>query len=1139
MPDAVRIGLLGPLQVRDGAGRAVHVGGRQLRVLLILLALDAGRVVPSGSLAEQIWPGEPPGHPGNALQTLVSRLRAELRRAGLDDVIASHPAGYRLAVPPDAVDAMAFEALAVRGRRALADANPEEASRALRSALALWRGQPLADAAGCDFADVAAARLTELRASVLADRIEADLAVGEGAGLVGELRALVSADPLAERPRALLMRALYAAGRQAEALETYTEARELLADRLGVDPSAQLERVYLRILRGEEGPAAAASGAVRPADLSSDPERTVAPAPGTSAHPRVGGPLTSFVGRDGEVAQVLKSLSTARLVTLTGPGGVGKTRLAIETSGRLAETAWFVELAPAADPSDVAYAVLDALGIREPVIARRSSGPGASPLDRLAVALADRDDVLILDNCEHVIEAAAALAGRVLAACPRVRIVATSRQPLRIDGETLCPIGPLPVPPLPCPEASYESYGSVRLLRDRAAAVRPDFELNADNAAAVARICRALDGMPLAIELAAVWLRTLSTAQLAERLDDRFSLLTGGSRTALPRHRTLRAVVDWSWDLLEPAEQVLARRLAVFPVGATLPMAERVCADELLPSAQVLPALSGLVDKSIVAASQSPDGASGPRYRMLETVRAYGLERLADAGEQDRVRDTFAVCYLHLAETADPGLRAAGQRRWLRELTAEQDNVHAALRWAIARRDADTALRFVRALGWYWTLSGQPGESEALAREVLTLEARERSPRMAEARIVCALTAAGPSWDMDAVQPVLSAAVADLAEWAPDATPANPLAAMGEPMMALADRDPDRAFAVFGRYLTSPDPWIRAAVPLLRGSFSKMLGHIAGAESDFRQSLAAFRALGEAWGAASVLIQLAELAQLRGDYAAAIAALEEARSLGRTLGTWGDLWYIDGMLAAIRLRMGDLERARADLERAEHAESERRVADSDSGAWLAMVRAELYLRDGDAHAAARCCTEVLAWLDRKQSLWWSGMHALLQARLALVILQDGDEARCRVLLAAALRTAADWVERPALAAVIDAIAALALQAGGTPDAGDPPAPAGPSGNGARPAGPREYADVAATLLGAAHTIRGTFDESSLDAPGTRDAARDMLGLSEFEAAYERGRALSREDALAFASRVLADPVTAGLPRIRARQPGDG
>jgi DNA-binding SARP family transcriptional activator len=407
MPDTLRIGLLGPLQVRDGAGHTIHIGGRQLRILLILLALEAGRVVPSGSLAGQIWPEEPPANPGNALQTLVSRLRAELRRVDLDQVIESHPAGYRLAVRPDAVDALAFETLAVRGRRALAAGDPQEAAAVLRSALASWRGQPLADAAGYDFADAAAAKLTELRSSVLTERIEADLALGDGASLIGELRALLSADPLAERPRALLMRALYAAGRQGEALEVYHQARELLAGELGVDPSAQLEQVYLRILRGEQEVPAVGTNPVRSAENSFDAERAVVRAAATTAHPVAPSTLTTFVGRDTEVPQVLKNLGSARLVTLTGPGGVGKTRLAAEVSARLPGGAWFVELAPVTDPADVAYAVLDALGARERVISRRAGDPGAGPLDRLAEALADRDDVLILDNCEHVIEAAA------------------------------------------------------------------------------------------------------------------------------------------------------------------------------------------------------------------------------------------------------------------------------------------------------------------------------------------------------------------------------------------------------------------------------------------------------------------------------------------------------------------------------------------------------------------------------------------------------------------------------------------------------------------------------------------------------------------------------------------------------------
>ena len=827
---------------------------------------------------------------------------------------------------------------------------------------------------------------------------------------------------------------------------------------------------------------------------------------------------------------MLKNLAAARLVTLTGPGGVGKTRLAGEVSAHLHGPVWFVELASVTDPAEVPYAVLDAVGVREPVIRRRGAQPGASPLDRLAAALADRDEVLVLDNCEHVIEAAAALAGRVLAACPRMRIVATSRQPLRIEGETLSPVPPLAVPPADVPAGescgSLESYGSVRLLRDRAVAVRPDFELGAANAAAVTRICRALDGMPLAIELAAVWLRTLTPAQLAERLDDRFALLTGGSRTALPRHRTLRAVVDWSWDLLAPAEQVLARRLAVFPAGATLAMAEQVCADDLLPSAAVLPALSGLVDQSIVAVGQTPDGGDGdlamsPRYRMLETVRAYGLERLAEAGEQDQIRDAFAARYLDLAETADPRLRTADQGRWLRELAAEQDNLHAALRLAITRRDADTALRFVRALGWYWQLRGQPGEPETLARDVLELQPRERSPRIAEARIVCALTAAGIAYEIDAVQPVLASAVADYAELTGGAPPSNPVAAMGEPMLALHDRDPERAFAVLDRYMTSPDPWIQAAVPLLRGSFGRLLGHIDWAESGCRESLAAFRALGESWGAASVLIQLGELAQLRGDHATAIAAVEEAGSLRQETGRVGgpDLYRRDaGRDQAQDGRPGARPRGpRAGRARRIRAERELRRHAGRGWRWCApsctAVRATWPRRPATASgcwpgwtssrrrggtACARTCAPGRPW--------WSSPKGTRPAAARCspprwVPPRNGWTPGARRRHGRHRRLRAPGV-RPRRAGA-RRIAVFVLHGSSDTDRG--------------------RATLAATLLGAGHTIRGAFDEGSLDAPGARDAARGLLGEAGFDAAYERGRALGRDETLAMASGAVGLP----------------
>jgi predicted ATPase/DNA-binding SARP family transcriptional activator len=1109
----VRIEVLGTLQVHGGDGRAVKVGGHRVRALLILLALDAGHVVPSHALIERLWPDERPVDAANALQSLVSRLRAALRQAGIaGGAVESSPVGYRLAVPPDAVDAVAFEAAARAGGRALAAGDVAAAARLLREALTAWRGPALADVAGEEFAIAPAARLEELRSTAVLDRIEADLALGAGSGLIGELRELTTADPLAERPRALLMHALAAAGRQAEALAVYADARQLLADRLGVDPSPRLEQAYLAILR-REVPAqqVAADLPLAGAAPPDYPERTPdPPATAPARQPAALRPPTSFIGRDDDVSGVLKKLAEERLVTLAGPGGVGKTRLAAEAAARLSVPVWFAELAPVSEPSEVAHAVLDALGLREPTIARHSAEAGAlDPADRLCGVLAGRDAVLILDNCEHVIEAAARLSGRLLADCPRVRILATSREPLRISGETLWPVAPLPVPSPPVePDiANIAASPAVRLFRDRAAAVLPGFTVDERNAAAVARVCRALDGMPLAIELAAVWSRTLPPAQLAERLDDRFALLTSGSRTALPRHQTLRAVVDWSWNLLSEPERTLARRLAVFPAGATLEAAEQVCADTVpsgagpagagpsggvpassgLARAAVLPALSGLVGKSILAATDDP-GDCGPRYRMLETVRAYALERLAEAGEETPVKDAFAAYYLGLAETADPLLRTAGQARWFRELAAEQDNVHAALRWAIGRGDAACALRFVRALGYYWTQRGR-GEGEKLAREVLAFEPPGDCLLIAEARVVCALMAAGHSWDLETIRGPLTDALASLARWTAGGAAIHPVAAMAEPMLAQVSSDPERALAAIEGYTTVDDPWLRAAGWLYRSTQCLTLGRMADTEADCRKALAQFRTLGDAWGTAVSLMQLAELAQLRGDYATAVAALKEATEIGRDLQAWGDMGYMIGMLAVARARAGDADSAVVDLRRAERAVADLGPAGADE--WLLFSAAEIAWRAGDLAEAERCCVASLNALEAKRTVWYQGMSAQAEARLAMIALAGGDADRCRERLAAALAAGRDWMELPPLAAAIDGCAAFALRAGGDAEAG-------------------------ATLLGAAHSIRGAFDESSLAAPDTRAAARRALGAAGFDAAYRRGRELGQEAAVTLA-----------------------
>jgi predicted ATPase/DNA-binding SARP family transcriptional activator len=1086
--------------VQDEAGRPVRVGGSLVRLLLIVLALDAGRVVPAYSLIERLWDGEAPANAANSLQSLVSRLRTSLRQAGLgDQVIESHPAGYRLAVSPDEVDVAVFERLARDGSAALAAGDPVAAAGLLREALGAWRGPALADAPGARFAAGPAARLEELRTRAALDLIEAGLALGEGDGLVGELRDMIAADPVAERPRGLLMRALYAAGRQAEALAVYTELRELLASELGIDPSPQIEQIYLGVLRRDLQSPAGNGQAAEPGE----PDRLAG----------VRKPLTSFVGRDTDVARVLKMLAEGRLVTLTGPGGAGKTRLATETATRLAEQArgpsggrvWFVELAPVADPGEVAYAVLHALGIRDvPVIAMAAAGQPAMPADpveRLVAVLSSRKDLLILDNCEHVVAAAAALADRVLAGCAGVRVLATSREPLRITGEALWPVAPLPVPSDGSPETAggmVAGYASVRLLADRAAAVRPDFTVDETNAADVARICSALDGMPLAIELAAARLRTLSAAQLAQRLDTRFDLLTGGSRTAAARHQTLRAVVDWSWELLSGPEQVLARRLAAFPGGATLTMAEQVCQDAALPSSSVLPALFGLVEKSFLTV----DSSGEPRYRMLETIRAYCLERLAEAGEEDAVRRAFAAVFVQLAETADPLLRTAEQDVWMRRLTTEQDNLHTALRWAIDHRDPVLALRFGQSLGWFWLLRGQRRESAAMSRDILAVSEPAGLAGLAtggldvvQARAICALTAINASWDIAAFrEPLVDAVPLVLPEDGalPEPLP-HPLVVVGMALLGLyVKQDPDWSMQVLARYFRSDDPWMRPGTVLMHAFVSMSMGHADQITGEYAEAYAGFQTLGDRWGMALALMGDAELAMLHGEHAKAIADLEQAIELSRALTDWEDAAQMYANLAKARSRTGDFDGALAAIDRAERIADS--LGDSENGLWISFIRAELAWLRGDFTEASRVSQQVDGWLASKPAAMGWSFRALVLARCGLAKLRIGSTGEARAELASALRLATDGHDRACVATVLDALAAAALWE--NEDPGD--------------------TGWAATMLGAAHSVRGIFDFGSLDAPQARDTARCALGDRAFEAAYQRGRELPYDEALALA-----------------------
>jgi predicted ATPase/DNA-binding SARP family transcriptional activator len=887
----VRYGILGPLTVwRDD--RQLEIGGPRVRVLLALLLLDPGRVVPAGRLIEGLWGLEPPAGAANALQTLVSRVRTALAP---ERPVESRAGGYVLLAEPDQVDARRFERLLEEGKHALTGAQPRRAGELLRSSLALWRGDPLPELAETGAAQAEVARLTQLRLAAIEHRIEADLAGGPDTGLVAELEALIAEHPLHERFRGLFIRTLYAQGRQADALNAYEQTRRLLRDELGIDPSPELQKIHLAILKRDPG---------------LDPGAAPAPTSNLPAQ------LTSFVGREQDLRRVAELLDGNRLVTLVGPGGAGKTRLAIELGGQLlrdfSDGVRMVALAPVSEPDEVPRAVLDALGVREVTLlgTRAAPAPGAvGPVERLVEALSGKRMLLVLDNCEHVIESSARLADVVLAGCPGVRVLATSREPLGVVGEMLWQIPSLRLPPATVTLEDALDYASIRLFVDRATAVQPGFQLDERHLPAVAEVCRRLDGMPLAIELAAARLRSLSVEQVAERLGDRFGLLTGGSRVALPRHQTLRAVVDWSWDLLDAGERILLPRLAVFAGGATIESAERVCAGPDLEPAAVLDLLAGLVDKSLLEAQ--PAGG-GMRYRMLETVRAYGQERLLQAGEADAVRSRHAEFFCELAERAEPMLRGAEQLRWLDRLAAEHDNLLAALRWAVDAGEGSLALRLVVALQSYWNLRGTRTEGRTWLPLVLDMAAEVPPEIMGVARAheVGIWMERG---DMRRAQ-----AARDQARALFDASEKLPhhMLVLVEVWTALIAGFPQEAEEALDRWRQDPrlNRWTQALVDWMTGQLEMLKMSRDTARRSFERAAAGFRGVGDRWGLAQVLTAQAELAEARGDYPRAEAALQEALELARLLGSRMDEPMILIRLGTVRGEAGDLEASRASFE---------------------------------------------------------------------------------------------------------------------------------------------------------------------------------------------------------------------------------
>ncbi|TDB76241.1 AfsR/SARP family transcriptional regulator [Actinomadura sp. KC216] len=915
-------------------------------MLLAMLLTDPGRPVSVDRLVDALWGDRPPRNPSGTLQARVSQLRRVLDDAepGARALLVSRPPGYLIDVAPDAVDAGRFTALTVQARETT---DPLARARLLGEALALWRGPAfdgldLPHGTATTAVTTAAAELEERRLVALEEHAEARLELGEHAALSADLAAEVARHPLRERLRAAHLRALYRAGRQSEALAAYHDLRERLADELGVDPSPELSALYMSMLEQEP------SEAGRP--------RTASRLPTT---------IGELIGRGDAVERARAHLVSDRLVTLTGPGGVGKTRLALETAARSAgdhpDGVWMVELAAeqAGTAADVAEPVARVLGLWD------EGGDG--PVERLVRALAARRSLLVLDNCEHLIEPAAELAGRLLAGAPGLRILATSREPLGLPGERLQIVPPLDLPGREtAPDALLKS-SAVRLFAARAAAAAPGFALDEASAPWVASICRRLDGLPLALELAATRVRALGVRELAARLDDRFRILADARHGGPARQRTLRAMIDWSWELLTVPERVALRRLVVHAGGCTLDAAETVCDTDAT-------VLARLVDRSLITRAED-DG----RYRLLESVAAYALERLREAGEEDEFRHRHARYYTALAERAAERLRGPEQPEWLDVLDREAANLTTALKHG----DAAVTVRLANALGWYWFLRGRFGEARN------AFEAASRPPATPSAETATWLAAftmlSGETKDSEQLRQTALATHAahqkdELAQAKAEWLLSHVHWAYGD--LAANEERVAHAISVFRAH---GDRWFTAAALTTRAKFALGHGRLAAAREDAETSIAMFDELGDPWGRLEASDALARHAEIIGDHGEVARHHRAALRVAEDLRMWPEVSYRLSGLGRVALLTGDLDQAHDLHERAldlagrHAARSAREFAEIGLGL---VARAR-----GDLDAAEAHLRASLGWL---RGIGGTAGIAFAHAQLGFIAEERGD-----------------------------------------------------------------------------------------------------------------------------------------------------
>ncbi|MFF2807002.1 BTAD domain-containing putative transcriptional regulator [Streptomyces sp. NPDC058000] len=1061
----LHVTLLGTFQV-SGGHTALPVPGTRLQALVARLALAGGRPVEQGVLIDAIWAEDPPADPAHALQALVSRLR---RTLGSADDVARLAGGYRLAVDTANVDALRFEHLARDGRAHLRAGDPHAAAAVLGEAVALWGHRPGTEPAAITaVAPTIATRLTHTSIEAVTDLADAELTRGHADTATAHLTALLAEHPVHERAAALLMDALAAQGRQAEALARYEQVRTTLADTLGTDPGTALRERHLRLLHADRPTPDAAR--TRPGNLPA--------------------PLTSFIGRADDLARIDTLLTAARLVTVVGPGGAGKTRLAVEAARRhrsdYRDGTWMIDLASVTEPTKVGAALLAAIGLRGSALFEASAklrGDPVGELDVLADQLDGQERLLVMDNCEHLIDAVAHLTSALLARCAGLRVLATSREPLAIDGETLVPLGPLTLPEPHADLAQARRTTAVLLFIERAAAVRPGFDIDAHNLRDVLRIVRSLDGLPLALELAAARLRTFSLPDLAAGLSDRFRLLTTGSRTAFPRHRTLRAVIAWSWDLLDADARTLAERIAVLPGGVTPASATAICATTAVPAGEIRELLAGLVDRSLL--QLTPDTG---RYRMLETIREYGLERLAEQDTLTGVRDQAARYFAELVAHYDPLLRGPQQLDALHALRTEHDNALAALRHLHDTGDADGAIELAVNLIWYWHMLGRHADATYWLGKAAALPAERPSVErdIAEGMLLLDIIASPSSLVTDPTKErheelrVLTDRLRNYPQ----------LPGFGGALIAIRLASPEKNGAsstAIQRLIDGPDVWLSALARMFQAHFAENNGHLDQARSHMIAALERFDQAGDRWGLAKVLPLRALLRQYDGDLDGALADLNEAKRLARTFGSLSlnDETFIDLRRINVHERLDETTRAKKTIAAARKRAL--RSASPELTILLDTQEAGLQVRIGDLDRARELIESAEAGLSEQRPPGGDHGQALVATARGALCLELGDGPGAEEALSRAYAAAVNSRDMPIVATVAVTVAGLAALYG-------------------------RHRDVA-VLLGAAARLRGAHDRTDPQVRTLSSRSRAALGCQRFTEAYETGRQLGTPTAL--------------------------